>query len=126
MTEVIIQTAIGTSVSILIAVLVYRIYSLRRKNVELSNKLRQADIDKMLIAERLQKTVSEINSTNVEDKDGFIKFLSQSREWAFDYIERVQVSIQGLNHAMESSKEEEIQAAYTELMGFMPEEKNNN
>jgi hypothetical protein len=126
MTEVIIQTAIGTSVSILITVLVYRIYSLRRKNVELSNKLRQADIDKMLIAERLQKTVSEINSTNVEDKDGFIKFLSQSREWAFDYIERVQVSIQGLNHAMESSKEEEIQAAYTELMGFMPEEKNNN
>ena len=126
MTEVIIQTVIGTSVSILIAILIYRIHSLRRVNKKLSSQLKQEGVDKIIIAETLQKTLSEINNTNVEDKDGFIKFLSQSREWAFDYIERVQVAIQGLQHAMLSSKEEELQAAYKDLIDFMPVEKNNN
>ena len=126
MTEVIIQTVIGTSVSILIAVLVYKIYDLRKTNKDLQSKIRQADVDKVIIAEKLQKTLSEISSTNIEDKDGFIRFLSQSREWAFDYIERVQTAIQILNLAMVSFKEEEIQKAYQGLMEFMPEEEKNN
>jgi len=29
----------------------------------------------------------------LENSDGFVRFLSESREWAFDYIERVQESI---------------------------------
>ena len=37
------------------------------------------------------RSVSDINYfSNDEDKENFLKFISDSREWAFDYIEDVQ------------------------------------
>lgn len=57
----------------------------RLKNKNLLTKLAQSYLD---IA-----TVQTAASNNVTDTDGFIKFISESRDQAFEYIENVQLEI---------------------------------
>lgn len=122
----IIETIIGTLVSVVIAYLSYRIYVLKKSNKDLLMSALQATIDKSSISSKLQETVSMINSTNIEDKDGFIKFLSQSREWAFDYIENVQTAIESLDVAMQKQDEVQIRESYLGLLKYLPEKGAND
>lgn len=63
------------------------------KNVELLEKFLESSIEKALIAEKLESELLK-NSKNVSsDEQGFVNFLSQSRDWAFEYIESVQAKI---------------------------------
>jgi len=50
----------------------------------------QSEMDKHLLGTRLEEVSKELNSRELMDTDGFIKFISQSRDWAFEYIEEVQ------------------------------------
>lgn len=124
MIELIIETVIGTLLIVLIAFLSYRVYSLKRMNNDLVATVLQEGIDKNAISQKLQDTLDLINNTNVEDKDGFIRFLSQSRQWAFDYIEDVQLAIAKLSEAMETSDEQKILEAYNNIITYMPSEDN--
>jgi hypothetical protein len=121
----IIETVIGTLLSVLIAILVYKIYSLKKANRVLVASFLQSNLDKEMISKKLQQTVDSINNANLEDKDGFIKFLSESREWAFSYIENVQASIDELAKAREASDEEKLSLAYEKLLAHLPKEDPN-
>lgn len=123
---VIIETVLATLALVTIALLGYQVYSLKNTNRKLVMSFLQETADKEIVAKKLDETVAMINNTNVEDKDGFIKFLSQSREWAFDYIENVQGAIKVLDEAMQSKNDEEINKSYQELLKFIPEEGLNN
>lgn len=125
MTSVIIETVLATLASVIIAYLGYRVYSLKQINHQLISDLLQQSVDRNAIASKLEETVTMVNNTSVEDKDGFIKFLSQSREWAFDYIEKVQAAIKVLHVAMNSGDEVAIATAYNELTKFLPDEQEN-
>lgn len=118
----IIETVIATLVSVLIAFLIYRIYTLQKVNKALATSFLQASLDKDLIANKLKETVFAVNNTNIEDKDGFIRFLSESREWAFAYIEEVQDSIKELEAAVNSKDSDKLEAAHKRLIAQMPEE----
>lgn len=120
MIGIIVETVIGTVAVMIIAALGYKVYSLKKTNRELALSFLQESIDKNLINQKLEDTVSIVNNTNIEDKDGFIKFLSESREWAFNYIEDVQDAIASLDSAMIEANEEKISQAYKDLMKFMP------
>jgi uncharacterized membrane protein YccC len=120
----IIETVIGTLVSVLIAFLLYQIYSLRRQKKSLAMSFLQASIDRDAVSEKLKETVAMVNSTNVQDKDGFVKFLSESRDWAFSYIEEVQLSIKELESAIEGKDPQALLAAYARLIEHMPKEDN--
>ena len=121
----IIQTVIGTLLSVLIAFLIYKVYALKKANVGLATAFLQENIDKEAMATKLQKTIDSINNANLEDKDGFIKFLSESREWAFSYIENVQASIEDLAKARESADEEKLSMAYEKLLAHLPKDDPN-
>lgn len=123
---IIIETILATLASVTIAFLGYRVYALKQANHKLVMSFIQESADKEVVAKKLDETVAMINNTNVEDKDGFIKFLSQSREWAFEYIENVQGAIKVLEEAMQSKNDEEINRSYQELLKFIPEEGLNN
>lgn len=123
---IIIETILATLASVTIAFLGYRVYALKQANHKLVMSFIQESADKEVVAKKLDETVAMINNTNVEDKDGFIKFLSQSREWAFEYIENVQGAIKVLEEAMQSKNDEEINKSYQELLKFIPEEGLNN
>jgi hypothetical protein len=123
---IIIETVLATLASVTIAFLGYRVYSLKKSNEKLVMSFIQESADKEIIEQKLDQTVSMINNTNVEDKDGFIKFLSQSREWAFEYIENVQTAIKVLDEAMQSKDDEEINQSYQELLKFIPNDSLND
>jgi hypothetical protein len=118
----IIETIVGTLISVLIAFLVYRIHFLRKANKGLAISFIQANLDKDIMETKLKETVSAVANKNLEDKDGFIKFLSESREWAFSYIEEVQGSIKELDAAINSKDSVKLDAAHSKLIGQMPKE----
>jgi len=59
------------------------IFSLRRDVL-------RANIEKNIIAEQLLTSSLKDTSASIQQNDGFLKFVSDSRDWAFEYIETVQ------------------------------------
>lgn len=102
----------------------------------LANELLQVMIDKKTILDNIEERSSE---NNIEQTEGFLTFISESRDWAFQYIETVQ---NGLNKFVEQAGPrleyfdkygrvipsphieglEDILAAYRELQKLLPEE----
>lgn len=67
--------------------------NLKVKNITLTKKNLQLAIDRNIFADKLLEEIRISETKSVENTDGFLKFVSQSRDWAFDYIENVQKTI---------------------------------
>jgi intergrase/recombinase len=76
-------------------------------------------LEKYTISVELQKLILEKESKSLEETDGFIRFMSESREQAFKYIEDVQLAIEALAVAKRGSKE--FNHAYKNLISLLPE-----
>lgn len=92
---------------------------LKLKNTKMLSQIAQLAIDKQAILEELDKA-SFISKNSVDIENGFIKFLSESRNSAFEYIENVQLAILDLKEAMLSGDENQISVAYNNLTTFLP------
>jgi hypothetical protein len=92
----------------------------------LSNHLLQTVLDKLAIEDAYSKLSQEYDTISLQETDGFVKFLSESRAWAFTYIEEVQESILALNSAMDSGVDEDIAKAYARLQTHLPKDVQNN
>jgi molecular chaperone DnaK (HSP70) len=97
---------------------------LLNKNKKISNKLIQFGLDKAMLLERLDKLSEKQNP--IEQTDGFLKFISDSRDWAFKYIEDVQGGIKEFNTAVESKNDQRIEDALNKLKSFLPENEEEN
>lgn len=90
----------------------------RHKHNKLIMTIAQLIVDK-------EALLYKIDSLELENSDeaneGFIKFLSDSREAAFTYIEDVQKSIQEYLDAVNSGNEDEILIARIALFNHLPE-----
>jgi len=75
-------------------------------------------VDKETLLDKIDSIILE---TSNEANEGFIKFLSESREAAFDYIEKVQKSISQYLVAIENGNADEIVTARMELFEHLPE-----
>lgn len=120
---------------IIIGALGYFIVSLYYKNKELSSALIQLIIDNKILSDKIQQDVS--NQT-IENSDGFLKFVTESRDWAFSYIEEVQDQLNKFVNEVgptmeyydkygriaETPSMNKIFDAYTELIKLLPETKN--
>lgn len=115
MTETTIVLLLGsiTSLSFLASTIIYYIKFRRMIRV-----IAQLVIDKELLLDKLDKLILE---NSKEANEGFIKFLSESREAAFEYIENVQKSIQSYLVATENRNQDEILIARMELFSHLPE-----
>lgn len=78
----------------------------------------QVYADKMILQDEVRKLRSEkeLNDKNTE----FVRFLSESRESAFSYIEDVQLAIKNLREAMGGEDQHKITAAYNTILSFLP------
>ena len=85
--------------TVVIGFLVYRNYKLRTvlKQALVDNTLAIAMMSSM--KENLENSQNDLNIAN----DDFVKFLSDSREWAFDYIEN---TINVINEVIEECRNE--------------------
>ena len=63
--------------------------TLRFSNMKLNEELLKSFINYNIV---LEKKVSQ-ESEKIEQSDGFLKFVSDSRDWAYAYIESVQEEI---------------------------------
>lgn len=97
MTNILIALLSSVSVSFIIFYII-----LSRKNINISKKYNKLLIDFAVIQEYvdiLKSQQGENISDDLVDKENFIKFLSDSRDWAYEYIEDVQ---SGLNKFVDS------------------------
>jgi acetyl-CoA carboxylase alpha subunit len=89
--------------------------------LELSSKL-----------EALQKKTKELmeqtESKSLEQTDAFVRFVSQSREKAFEYIEDVQASLYELKDVRAASQDdlEAIRNAVDKILTHLPEDFKND
>lgn len=60
---------------------------------QLSVKLIKSEVDNAALREKLAELMTNSENKKLEETEGFVKFISQSRDWAFQYIERVQIAI---------------------------------
>jgi hypothetical protein len=126
---------------ILFFMLVFKNVQLRLKLSSTTVELLKAHIDKTIISEKLL----EINNKKEIDpsSEAFLKFVSDSRDWAYQYIDEVQ---SGLNKFIDDIEPEiayfdeygvvgsayphyysmkKISSSYKELKKLLPEDTNN-
>jgi hypothetical protein len=97
---------VGYSIlTITIGFLVYRL-SRNKANLENIAKLYMEKlIDYKILQDTLEKTYEEKMALEAEKSDGFVKFLSDSRDWAFQYIENVQASLNDFDEKVQPTLE---------------------
>jgi len=89
----IVETVITFILVSSILILLFKNIRLRFRNNDLIASLLQSQIDKVILKDHIDKdrtTNEEKDSSN----DGFLKFISDSREHAFKYIEESQKTIE--------------------------------
>lgn len=115
-------------------------FKAKSRNKRLSVSVAQLVLDKASLLKHIEKVTEESQSNNIEQTEGFLKFVSQSRDWAFDYIEEVQAGLMEfsnkvdidikyilkygtlIEHPLQESINR-IAEAYTELEKLMPQDK---
>lgn len=105
----------------------------------ISVALLQSEINREAIEKKLLEVLASKDSSNVEKTDGFLKFISDSRDAAFKYIEEVQSAINEfvsrigpiVKHYKETGRVlerkpselvKELAQAYDKLVDSMPKE----
>lgn len=122
-------------------VLVFANIKTRLQNNKLKANLTQETINRAIVMQEMQKLMAEVDVKNSNQNDGFLKFVSDSREAAFKYIEEVQSAINefdtkvgpAVKYYKETGKMldrkpsdlvRELAAAYDKLMASMPKQDN--
>jgi len=88
----------------------------------------QAEIDKIILYEKVEELKKE-SGIGSQGNDGFLKFVSQSRDWAFGYIEEAQKAIDDfqtvatpvLYNNSNLAGMKELIVAYEKLLKMLPE-----
>lgn len=94
------------------------------KNKKLRDQILQLGLDKAMLLDSVEKLSGKQNP--IEKTEGFLKFISDSRDWAFKYIEDVQMAIADFNKAIDSKNDEQIEIALNNLKSFLPDNEEEN
>ena len=122
MMETIIISVLSTTIIFLFSALVFQNLKIRTLGEEIVSLTMQ----NLSVNEKVENLLYERENLAMHDQDGFIKFLSDSRDWAFEYIENVQLSIENLAKAIDSGEQEEISKSFKEIMEYLPDNKGKN
>lgn len=122
---------------IVLGFLIYDNIRNRFINASLNKDVAQGLIDLMELKKKLEEMSQQNIDSKVQETEGFLKFVSESRDWAFQYIERVQIAIKDFQDVFHPfaiqyykdknkpiSQEEfgKIFEAYKKLVDELPEE----
>lgn len=137
--EIIIHAVVYTLLVVTIVYFGFRNIVLRRRVVdEIANKL-QAIVDKTIYMDQYHNALQQIENSKLEKSDDFIKFLSDSRNAAFDYIEKTQEALlqfdkevqqifqwsetygTAIGNGPHAEKIKDISLAYQKLKELLPE-----
>lgn len=99
-----IELLIYIFISIVFGLLSFSVITLSIRNKSITTKWAQTQIDNAALREKLAELVANGDSKKIEHTEGFVRFISESRDWAFEYIENVQSSLQDLSKVVDSLK----------------------
>jgi hypothetical protein len=71
----------------------------------------------------LKATIKELKNSTTPDPQGYSKFLEDSREAAFEYIQQAQSAITDFKIKTESKNKADIKESYNKLISLLPEDK---
>ena len=117
--------------SALVFLLIYVVIKFAVRNKKLFAKYIQSELDKNLISLELSRIIEENSVRELSESEGFVKFISTSRDWAFEYIEEVQKALaefdEEVSPKFKSAKDshkvlKEISLAYDKLKTVLPKE----
>lgn len=78
---------------VLILVLLYLVIKSNLNKRKILALYIQSEMHKHMLGQKIEELQKELSSKELSETDGFIKFISQSRDWAFEYIEEVQKAL---------------------------------
>jgi len=90
----------------------------------------QLALDKVILLKMMEDLAQNKEDESVEKTEGFLKFVSDSRDWAFDYIQKAQTSVQQFGNTIEPMLAEDflgienindLAKAYANLITILPE-----
>lgn len=110
--SLIIFIVFGATVLVLLAIII-RLGLRLKKAIAL---FVQRELDNGILQEQLLKIKSE---KTLEQNESFVKFLSESRDWAFEYIENVQQAIGAVKTSASFGRVSE--ESLEELFALLPE-----
>jgi len=137
----IITIVIYSLLTLLIAYLGFRNLILRRNFHNAVVAKSESEIRRNILLHEYSSILQELENKKLEKSDDFVKFLSDSRESAFEYIENVQDSLSKFDKQItkiikwnetygastgdnpHSEKIKEISMAYKQLKDLLPENK---
>jgi hypothetical protein len=93
------------ALSILCLIFAASALSQRKAKLALLEKYLASEIEKSIFSTKLSETTLQSETKKIEESEGFLKFISESRDWAFKYIEDVQDTIGGFDLSVSESIE---------------------
>lgn len=82
--------ALFITASVLVFVLAYLLIKSNMQKKQILSLYIQSEMYKHMLGQRIEELQKELSAKELSETDGFVKFISQSRDWAFEYIEEVQ------------------------------------
>ncbi len=121
--------------SFLVIALSFILVKVRLDVLKLAKNNLELNFENTMMLEKLVEQQDVINEISFKKNDDFVTFLSESRDWAFSYIEDVQTSItkfvekvgpvltyyDKFGRINETSSMNTIFDAYTDLIKVLPE-----
>lgn len=128
------EIAVYAAGSIVFAAMAYVALSFYFTNKKLATSVLDLSAKLEALQERAKSLMEQNESKNIEQTDAFVRFVSQSREKAFEYIEEVQASLYKLKVAREvfsvekpeSGDLEILRDAVDAVLSHLPEETVND
>lgn len=117
-----IELAIFGGITLCMSGLVLLVIMLAYKSRKLLHRAAQAEMDKFFILAKLDNLIQTSDNKSIEESDGFVKFLSESRESAFEYIEDIQMALRAYDIALGLDDAKVLNEAYKKLISFLPED----
>ena len=129
----ILNTAAYVTSSIIFAGLLFLSISFIIKNVKNVRQIVQLNVENAALAKRIEELKNEVASQKLTSTDGFIGFISQSRDMAFTYIEDVQKDIAELKDYFDKNglnlnvgQAEEFSQRIEKIFDYLPENSKND
>jgi hypothetical protein len=117
----IVNLSVFLAYTVIVAVLLVFCFKLRIEYKKTYALLVQSVFDKEELLKKFEEFVNDQSVKAIEETDGFVRFISQSRDWAFEYIEDVQKAIQVLSETPRSNRAQ-YNEAYKRVLSFIPDE----
>jgi hypothetical protein len=109
----------------------------RIRSKKLNKEIEKSIIEYFILAQKHEELAKNNSNKEIEQTDGFLKFLSESRDWAFQYIEDVQKTIVNLKEIAAklnlppqsyviTEELEDLRKAIAEVLKQLPEDSKND